>query len=122
MNLSEMIGYAMSEMFEVLLQCLSCISFIALMIAMMITIAEHKKEAQVKIVLLMWMSLTENLEIKKYFEFALNPFDDIQIGRFPTWIRIARLAKGLEEIHNGAEYCDYYKYKGENKRIQKRNS
>ena len=45
MNLSEIIDYAMSEMFEVLLRCLSCISFIALLIAMMITIAEHKKEA-----------------------------------------------------------------------------
>ena len=45
MNLSEMIDYAMSEMFEVLLRSSCCIAFIALMIAMMITIAEHKKEA-----------------------------------------------------------------------------
>lgn len=45
-----------------------------------------------------------------YFEFATNPYDDIRIGRFPTWIRIARLAKGLEEIHMGADNCDYYKH------------
>ena len=47
---------------------------------------------------------------QKHFEFVENPFDDVRIGRFDTWTRIARLAKGLEEIHNGSEECDYYKY------------
>lgn len=46
----------------------------------------------------------------KYFEFAQNPFDDIRNGHFSQWRRIAKLAKGLEEIHNGADWCDYYKY------------
>lgn len=45
-----------------------------------------------------------------YFEFAENPFDDIRVGTFSQWRRIARLAKGLEEIHAGASDCDYYKY------------
>lgn len=44
------------------------------------------------------------------FEFVGNPFDDVKIGKFRTWIRIARLAKGLEEITNGNDECDYYKY------------
>lgn len=46
----------------------------------------------------------------QYFEFVENPFDDVRVGTFPQWRRIARLAKGLEEIHNGADDCDYYKY------------
>lgn len=47
---------------------------------------------------------------QKHFEFVENPFDDVQIGTFSQWQRIARLLKGLEEIHNGASACDYYKY------------
>ena len=46
----------------------------------------------------------------KYFEFVENPFDDIKIGKFTQWRRIAKLAKGLKEIHCGADMCDYYKY------------
>lgn len=46
----------------------------------------------------------------QFFEFAENQFDDIRIGTFPQWQRIAKLLKGMEEIHNGAECCDYYKY------------
>lgn len=44
------------------------------------------------------------------FEFVENPFDDVKIGRFPQWKRIARLAKGMEDVHEGADTCDYYKY------------
>lgn len=47
---------------------------------------------------------------QKSFEFVENPFDDVQIGSFSQWQRIAKLLKGLEEIHNGASWCDYYKY------------
>lgn len=47
---------------------------------------------------------------QEHFEFVENPFDDIRIGTFSQWKRIARLAKGLEEIYNGADDCDYYKY------------
>ena len=46
----------------------------------------------------------------KYFDFIENPFDDLKIGTFTQWQRIARLVKGLEEIHYGASDCDYYKY------------
>lgn len=46
----------------------------------------------------------------KCFEFVENPFDDLKIGTFSQWRRIARLVKGLEDIHNGEETCDYYKY------------
>lgn len=44
------------------------------------------------------------------FEFAENPFDDIKIGKFLLWRKIAALAKGLEEIHNGADTCPYGKF------------
>lgn len=47
---------------------------------------------------------------QKHFEFVENPFDDVRIGTFSQWRRIAHLLKGLEEIHNGATECDYYKY------------
>jgi len=46
----------------------------------------------------------------KYFEFVENPFDDIRIGTFAQWRRIARLVKGLEDIYNGADSSDYYKH------------
>ena len=46
----------------------------------------------------------------KYFEFAQYDFDDIKIGTFSTWQRIAKLAKGLEDIHQGKEECDYDTY------------
>ena len=46
----------------------------------------------------------------KYFEFAQYEFDDIKIGTFSTWQRIAKLAKGLEDIHHGKEECDYDTY------------
>lgn len=35
------------------------------------------------------------------YGFAENPFDDIQVGRFVMWRKIAALAKGMEEVHNG---------------------
>lgn len=41
------------------------------------------------------------------FDFAENPFDDIKIGRFPTWRRIAALAKGLEDLHYGKDERKY---------------
>lgn len=47
---------------------------------------------------------------QKSFEFVENPFDDVQIGIFKQWRRIARLLKGLEDVFYGSEYCDYYKY------------
>ena len=34
----------------------------------------------------------------KCFDFVENPFDDVKVGYFKQWRRIARLAKGLEEI------------------------
>ena len=49
---------------------------------------------------------------KTFFKFAECPFDDIRVGKFPQWKRIAKLAKGLEEVQNGIENCDYY---GKNK-------
>lgn len=47
---------------------------------------------------------------KKTFEFAQYDFDDIKIGTFRQWKRIARLAKALEDVHNGIYPCDYGKY------------
>lgn len=47
---------------------------------------------------------------QKQFNFVENDFDDVRIGTFTQWQRIAKLLKGLEEIHNGALSCDYYKY------------
>ena len=55
-------------------------------------------------------SFLEKWGYPQYFDFAENPFDDIRVGTFPQWRRIACLAKGLEEIHNGADECDYYKF------------
>lgn len=46
----------------------------------------------------------------KYFEFVENPFDDIKVGTFSQWRRIAKLAKGFEELHKRDEICDYYQY------------
>ncbi len=33
------------------------------------------------------------------FDFVTNKFDDVQVGTFPTWIRIAKLAKYLENVY-----------------------
>lgn len=44
---------------------------------------------------------------KKTFEFAQYEFDDIKVGSFPQWMRIARLAKAFEEVHKGKYPCDY---------------
>lgn len=44
---------------------------------------------------------------KKQFEFVENPFDDIKVGTFPQWRRIARLAKGFEEAHYGVSNNKY---------------
>ena len=43
------------------------------------------------------------------FEFVENPFDDIRVGTFRQWRKIARLAKGLEDAFNGvsASYLEY---------------
>ena len=46
----------------------------------------------------------------KYFEFAENPFDDVQVGKFNTWRRIARLAKALEDVYNRNELFNYESY------------
>jgi len=47
---------------------------------------------------------------QKHFEFVENPFDDVRIGIFKQWRRIARLLKGLEDVFYGEEIQDYYKY------------
>ncbi len=47
---------------------------------------------------------------QKVFNFVENPFDDVKIGKFILWRKIAALAKGLEDIYYGADSCDYYKY------------
>ena len=47
---------------------------------------------------------------KKTFEFAQYDFDDIKVGTFSQWKRIARLAKAFEDVHNGVYPCDYGKY------------
>jgi len=57
--------------------------------------------------------LDDYLEVwghKTCFEFAEDPFDDIKYGYFTTWQRIARLAKGLEEMYLSSTFCDYYKH------------
>lgn len=46
----------------------------------------------------------------KYFEFVDNPFDDIRIGTFTQWKRIARLVKCMHELYCGEETIDYHKY------------
>ena len=38
---------------------------------------------------------------KTTYEFVENPFDDIRIGCFTMWRKIAALAKGLESVYNG---------------------
>lgn len=43
----------------------------------------------------------------RYFEFAENPFDDIRVGTFRQWRRIARLAKGLEQVQSKEFDCPY---------------
>lgn len=47
---------------------------------------------------------------QKQFEFVENSFDDVKIGKFILWRKIASLAKGLEEIYNGVNDCSYGKY------------
>lgn len=44
-------------------------------------------------------------------DFAENKFDDIRVGSFIDWIRVAKLAKGLKEVYLGNEKPCYY---GEN--------
>lgn len=48
----------------------------------------------------------------KCFEFVENYFDDIRIGsaKSKTWKKIAKLAKGMYEIHSGKDKIDYNKY------------
>ncbi len=46
----------------------------------------------------------------KSFEFVEDRFQDVRVGWFKTWKRIAKLAKGLEGICNGEDEIDYYKY------------
>lgn len=46
----------------------------------------------------------------KHFDFVEYPFDDVKIGTFSQWKRIAKLAAGLKEIHDGKEYSDYYSH------------
>lgn len=43
----------------------------------------------------------------KTFEFVENPFDDIKIGTFRQWMRIARFAKALEETSKGNYSYNY---------------
>lgn len=42
------------------------------------------------------------------YEFVENPFDDIQIGKFIMWRKIAALAKGMEEVHSGKGIRPYH--------------
>lgn len=44
---------------------------------------------------------------EKVFEFAANPFDDVRVGSYRTWIRVAKLAKGLE-VQKAV--CDEYSF------------
>lgn len=44
------------------------------------------------------------------FEFAENPFDDIRIGKFKSWIRIAILASGMFSAAEGNGVTDYYSH------------
>ena len=44
---------------------------------------------------------------QKNFNFVENPFDDVKIGQFTTWKKIAALAKGLEDAHNGLGMREY---------------
>ena len=46
---------------------------------------------------------------KKRFEFVENPFDDVRIGTFSQWRRIARLVRSLEAVYNGETDFDYTK-------------
>ena len=46
----------------------------------------------------------------KYIEFAEYPFEDVRVGKSKTWIKIAKLAKALEEVHFGKDIIDYDKY------------
>jgi len=47
---------------------------------------------------------------QKTFDFVENPFDDVKIGKFILWRKIAALAKGLEEVYQGMESSPYGKY------------
>lgn len=60
---------------------------------------------------------TNNIDdfLKQYdgmtrFEFAEYDFEDIRVGTLPTWKKVAKLAKGLEQAHAGFEICDYNKF------------
>lgn len=43
----------------------------------------------------------------KRFEFVENPFDDVRVGTFKQWQRIACLAKGMEQVHEGVNDRSY---------------
>lgn len=45
------------------------------------------------------------------FEFVNNPYDDVRLGSFSVWVRIAQLAYGLCEMHYNEKMCDYYEIK-----------
>ena len=44
---------------------------------------------------------------KKRFEFVESSFEDVKIGRFTTWKKIAALAKGIEDVYKGANPREY---------------
>lgn len=46
----------------------------------------------------------------KSFEFVENPFDDVKIGKFILWRKIAALAKGLEDVWLDKGISDYGTY------------
>lgn len=41
------------------------------------------------------------------FDFAENPFDDIKVGLFTLWRKIAALTKGLEAVQRGEQWYEY---------------
>ena len=47
---------------------------------------------------------------QKQFDFVENPFDDVKIGKFILWRKIAALTKGLEDIYLEKGFSDYGKY------------
>ncbi len=49
----------------------------------------------------------EEWDDKRTFDFTEYPFDDVKIGKFTTWRKIAALAKGLEDIHKGLGIREY---------------
>lgn len=46
----------------------------------------------------------------KQFEFVENPFDDVRVGTFSQWARVAKLIKTLEATYNNENDFDYNKY------------